>query len=263
MSPAAATYGSPSAALAGRAGLPSASTQYGVDPWAVSRQVNPGAPTLPPILTPQQQAQYGRTSQPIQEAVPVSGPSFHQDPNTGNVSSWDPTRGVWMPSSTGEEGFQQKFANQKQLDDLAMDEFGNFSAKYGAGAPGAPAHVGSTPDTDSSAAEAQAFAREKDRLGQVGRGALDSLNESLAGQNLTGSSTAANRIGDLTQGTEESLGNVVRDQAQASLDRARQVADRNYGGNITQRSQDMNYAIQRANQLQSLFALFRRAGTAY
>lgn len=243
-----------------------------------------GAPDAPLGLSPRSSGvpdpyRQGFVQQPIQKAVPYTGPAQSQDPNTGDVSYWDPTTGTFQTRSTGQQGFQRRLGESQQTAAASEEAFRRFLGSLGDGggtapppAPAPVAPIGSPADADPTAAQNAAFAREKDVIGQTGRGALTSLDDALAGQNLTGSSIAANQTGEVVRGTQEELGNVARDQATTALQRAQAVADRNYAGRLTQRGQDISqqgqtesydlgragYGLNRLNTLGSLYSLFQR-----
>lgn len=112
---------------------------------------------------------------------------------------------------------------------------------------------GGGPDPNEQAARDAAFAREKDRIGQIGRGALDSLTNLYSERGVSGGGYEQAGIADLLGNVQGGLGDVAREQTLQDLGRAQQVGDRNYAGAITQRGQNMNY-------LQSLMGLLNAGG---
>ena len=89
------------------------------------------------------------------------------------------------------------------------------------------------------AARSAAFAREKDRIGQIGRGALDSLINLMSERGVSGGGYEQQGIANIIGGAQGQLGDVAREQTLQDLDQARQVASQRYSGGIAQRGQDM------------------------
>jgi hypothetical protein len=100
---------------------------------------------------------------------------------------------------------------------------------------------GATP-ADAAAAQSAQFARAKDRIGSMGRGSLMALQEGFDARGFGGSGMEASATGSLLSDLQGEQSEVVRDQAIENLVRQRQVEDRNYAGDINQRSQDIGYA---------------------
>lgn len=100
--------------------------------------------------------------------------------------------------------------------------------------------VAAGPDPNEAAARAAAFGRAKDQAGQTGRAAMDGLQSYLADSGLFGSgfdaSSAANVLGQTAGGVNE----FTRDQMIMDTDRAGQIADRNYSGNLAKRGQNLS-----------------------
>ena len=112
----------------------------------------------------------------------------------------------------------------------------------------APAVGGGAPVANEEAARAVAFGRAKDQAGQIAAASLQSLQNILNARGTTGSTEEARGVADIVGGAGSGLQEVTREQLLQDLQRAAEVADRNYAGGITQRGQDL------ASQ-QSLYSL--------
>lgn len=132
----------------------------------------------------------------------------------------------------------------------------------------APAHVTGPTQADRRAAEAAAFARAKDRIGQTGAGAMTALTRSLGRRGLSGSGIEGAQIGSLVSGLRGQLGDTIREQTLQGLARDQAVEDRNYAGDISQRTTDMGFGTtqrgqdiqamgQRASSIPALMSLYR------
>lgn len=136
----------------------------------------------------------------------------------------------------------------------------------------APPRIVGPTRADSSAAEAAAFGRAKDRIGKIGGGAMQSLTRMMGRRGLGGSGIEGKAIGQSVEGLRGELGDVVRDQTIEGLKRDWQVEDRNYAGDLGQRSNDMGFATTtrgqdinaaqgRTSSIPALLSLLRRSGT--
>ena len=125
--------------------------------------------------------------------------------------------------------------------------------------PPAPAPA---PEVDYSSADRAEFARAKDRIGLIGRGAMDSLQRTLASRNLAGSSIEGKETGNIIQGTQGQLGDVVRDQAIKGAARKDRVADRNTQYWLDARGQDIAAQQNQMQNLMGLMSLLRQSRTA-
>ena len=135
--------------------------------------------------------------------------------------------------------------------------------------------------SDGGAASRAAFSTAKDRVGQLGRGAMNSLQRAISGRGLSGSSIEGREMGGIVEGSLGELSNTIRDQAGYDAARGDAVSDRNYSGDITQRGQDIaaqqeaaRLALAQRSQSQSetnsgfsnlggLMSLIRRGRPAY
>lgn len=128
----------------------------------------------------------------------------------------------------------------------AMNSLGN--------AAGIASPVARVPQSDGGAASRAAFSTAKDRVGSLGRGAMNSLSREMSGRGLSGSSIEGHEMGNLVGKSQGELAGVVRDQAGFDARRAADVEDRNFAGDLTQRGQDMA-----ALQEQARFGLAQRS----
>lgn len=98
-----------------------------------------------------------------------------------------------------------------------------------------------TPSTmnDRTAAESAAFGRAKERIGKVGKSAIDSLKDKMSSMGMGGSTAEARGVADVTNSAQGEMGEVIRQQAEDHLDRADQIDDRNLTAGLTQRGQDI------------------------
>lgn len=110
------------------------------------------------------------------------------------------------------------------------------------------------PDGQEQAARDAAFGREKDRIGQMGRGAVNSLTNLMSERGTSGGGYEQAGLADIVGGTQGQLGDVAREQTIQDVGRAAQVGDRNYAGNLQRRGQDMNYK-------QAMAALMSQGGS--
>ena len=109
------------------------------------------------------------------------------------------------------------------------------------------------PEADSPALSAQHSPRQgPDRRARPRRDGFALARD--GGRNLAGSSIEGKGIATVASGTNAQLGDVVRDQAIEQVNRARQVADRDFGGAIATRGQDIGAANDRVGHLQSLMS---------
>lgn len=108
-----------------------------------------------------------------------------------------------------------------------------------AGLPGMVTHGSGASGQQEEAARAAAFARAKEQAGGTALGALRGLEDYSAGRGQTGSSMERRMIGDVVGGAAGQINEYSRDQLMADLQRAAQLSDQEYQGNITQRGQNL------------------------
>lgn len=105
---------------------------------------------------------------------------------------------------------------------------------------------------DDTGARAAAFARAKEQAGHTAQSALTGLRSAMEDRGMMGSSVEAAGVGAAINGASGAVNDFTREQLGKDLTRADQLADRNYQGNLTQRSQDI---AQRGQDLQAKQAL--------
>lgn len=222
---------------------------------------NPNAPPSGP--TPTQTPSPGVSgAAPGAQQYPATPGSFNNNPGgqnpTGTKYDVDPTGTMtpYTPFSSGPGQTSWRAGDPTDLFQLGQDRLlGLFRAlrQEGGGGPvslnrepGLRMVGRETPSTmaDRTAAESAAFGRAKDRIGKVGKSALDTLRDRASSMGMGGSTAEANALRDVTTSTQSQLGEVIRDQAIDSLDRADQIDDRNLTAGLTQRGQDIGQAGQ-------------------
>lgn len=118
---------------------------------------------------------------------------------------------------------------------------GDFT--YPTGRPGdggapTPAPVSITMP-DNSAAQANIFARAKDKVGQETAGSLTSLRSALAGRGMLGGGAEVRGTQNILTAGQGQLGDTTREQAVTEANRQSDFAKTGYEGQITQRGQDV------------------------
>ena len=128
---------------------------------------------------------------------------------------------------------------------------GGMPAQVGAYSGGAMSSPASErlQSVDTSAANAAAFARAKDQVGQTARGALTGLAGAMAGRGTVGSGVEGRGMSNIINAGQGQLGDVSREQAITGADIAQKNAALNYQGGITQRGQDIASAQARNDQM--------------
>ena len=133
-----------------------------------------------------------------------------------------------------------------------------------------PPHVTGDEAADRTAAEQASLAQSKQRIGQVAQGALKSLYREMGSRGISGSGLESRGQSRIVRGAAGDIGNQVNSLAIDALHRKDSVNDRNYAGDISQRTtdigfnqgqrgQDINFQIARANSIPGLVSLRRRA----
>ena len=92
---------------------------------------------------------------------------------------------------------------------------------------------------NEQAVRGAAFARAKEFAGQNALAALKSIQGLTADRGLMGSTYEGNLLGDVVGGAVGQLGDYGREQYIQDVNRAGDIADMQYQGNITQRGQDI------------------------
>lgn len=130
---------------------------------------------------------------------------------------------------------------------------GVFGAGNPSGAVSAGAGVAAPQLADPTASNNAIFAAAKDKVGQLSRSSLDSLNGELGAQGMLGSGAQVQGARDVIQSGAGELGQVTRDLASKNADTANDFAKTAYEGNITMRGQDVQ-----AQEAQARLALEAR-----
>lgn len=147
-----------------------------------------------------------------------------------------------------------------------MNLLGSSSSSGSGGAGG----VGSLPAIsmpDTSAANAAAFGRAKDRAGQTTRASLTALRDEMAGRGLRGSGIEAGEVGKTVARGAAGVNEFTREQAIQDAGNAADLAKQEYQGRIVQRGQDIGVAQANASrqqqQLDGLLSLIGGRGILY
>lgn len=106
---------------------------------------------------------------------------------------------------------------------------------------------------NEEAARSAAFARAKEQAGQNALAGLRTVQENVADRGLMDSSYEANLTGNVISGASGQVNDFTREQLIQDLNRAAQISDTTYQGNITQRGQDLQ-------RQQALLALLNAGG---
>jgi len=109
---------------------------------------------------------------------------------------------------------------------------------------------------NEEAARTAAFARAKDIAGKTALSSLTALQNVMNNRGMTGSTEDARLTQAGLLGGQDVINEYTRDQLGMDLNRAADIGDRVYAGNITQRGQDMSAK-------NSLLALINSAGAIY
>lgn len=110
---------------------------------------------------------------------------------------------------------------------------------------------------NEQAARDAAFARAKEQAGSTALSSLTAFKDIMAGSGKMGSSLEAGGMSDIVGGGANNLNEFTRDQLMLDLNRAADISDQEYQGNITQRGQDITANGQR---LASISALLNMPG---
>jgi hypothetical protein len=111
-----------------------------------------------------------------------------------------------------------------------------------------PAHVAPPPKADRTAAEAAAYGRAKDQIGMNAGGALKALQRQMSARGIRGAGLEGAGLSALIGTAQGQLGQVSRDQAIQGLQRDYAVEDRNYAGDLSQRTGDMGWLTTERGQ---------------
>ena len=142
-----------------------------------------------------------------------------------------------------------KFGQSKEAFQDRLGAIQGLMGQQGSNAPQVQLGQG----TDEAGARAAAFARAKELAGSNALSGLKSVQDLAANRGMTGSSFEAGLAGEALGGGLGILDDYTREQLIQDLNRAANVSDTTYQGNITQRGQDL------ARQ-QALFGLLNQGG---
>jgi len=94
-------------------------------------------------------------------------------------------------------------------------------------------------NTDSTAANAAAFATAKDQTAAIGRGAITGMREGLAERGGLGGGMEGGGMASLMGENARRLSDTTRQQTISDVDTQNRRADRNYAGDLTKRGQNL------------------------
>jgi len=127
-----------------------------------------------------------------------------------------------------------------------------------------PANVGKIELPDTSAAQANLFARAKDKVGLQTQGSMAALRSALAGRGMLGGGAEVRGAQNILTAGQGQLGDVTREQAIQEGQRLTDFAKMGYEGSITQRGQDITARGQDIDaQTAARDAALRAAQTQY
>lgn len=161
-----------------------------------------------------------------------------------NIYSGGTTSGTGTLSQPAFENQQQtqlEYALRKQESEAKQKRFDEIMSKLGVGQPVAARESRTTgPSAEQEAASRNAaFARAKETAGQTARASMQTLQDVVDERGLTGSSVEAGKAGAIIGGASANIGDFLRDQAQSEAQRATDVADMEYQGQVQQRGQEL------------------------
>lgn len=144
--------------------------------------------------------------------------------------------------------------NQRRLFDT-MDRLGMSSFFSGSGAGAIPGVSGN--DTSWEAANAAAMGRAKDQAAAAVSAARKALLDNMTARGIGGSGIEMKNDRAIQLAGAGQIGEAGRTIATNTANRAAQVADRNYQGQIAQRGQDVSLATSKMGLLPSLMGMLR------
>jgi len=146
---------------------------------------------------------------------------------------------------------------QREQDERRQKFFLEQSRGINGGAPGSGAapSTGAAPGMQPPVqdARAAAFARAKDQAGKLARASLTSVAENVASRGISGSGIEALRSANAIGGAEESLQDLNTAQLMSDENRASNIDDRNYAGDLAKRGQDLNARQSYLSLLRGLY----------
>lgn len=112
-----------------------------------------------------------------------------------------------------------------------------------------PPALGQVRGPDSTAANANIFARAKDQVGATARSALTGLAGAMAGRGTVGSGVEGRGQSRVVNEGQQQQGEVTRENAIQDVNMAQKNAELTYQGSITQRGQDISREANINNQM--------------
>lgn len=184
---------------------------------------------------------------------------------SGSGGPYSTTSGGAVVTSSGDAGGNVNLSRsayeaqqQAQLEaKLSGDAFSRrLAALSSQASPSAQVQHGAAPGFDENTARANAFARAKESAGLNAQAALKSLRNVMESTGRSGSSTEFDRAAGIMGQGRSDVNTFIDKQLTSDLERASQIADTTYQGNITQRGQD-------ASMKQALLGLTTASGRLY
>lgn len=182
--------------------------------------------------------------------------------------TWDPVKQEYVHSPTQQGQAVNDYTKAANpalaslLSGMLTGAGGSFGASASGGASGGGGSFGAAPAIggngagtsgvtggsrlpslslpDQSAGTNAAYATAKDQVGKSGRASLDSLRGELGAAGMLGGGAEGQLVRDVVTDASGQLGQVSRDQAMKSADLSADFAKTRYGGEITQRGQDVS-----------------------
>lgn len=216
---------------------------------------------------------------------PTAGPmgQYFSNPGNGTLSAYTPnpemTTNQYQTGAGGNTEVagkgsidpnayagQQQTQLEAQLKSSQMDKaaklqadaearrLGYLSTVTGQQSPQVPNQAG--PASNENAARAAAFARAKEQAGSTALASLKALQDVMASSGKMGSSVEGNMKAAIIGGAGHDINDFTRTQLMQDLNRASEVGDRNYQGQITQRGQNLSL-------IPSLMGLITQTGGVY
>jgi len=205
-----------------------ASTGPVVD-WQPNTGYSPGilfnAPPPPREIEPERQQRELSTEVTRANELPFAqGPLGHQ--------------AVTLPMYNQQVMLQAQLAQQQKQFESQMSkktDIDSLMSRYGQPIPRVSGGMGG----NEEAARSAAFGRAKDIAAKQALAGLKTARGLTEGSGMMGSTYEAGLLGDAIGGAQGIMSDANTNQLLQDLARSRQVADRDYTGDITQRSQDL------------------------
>ena len=189
---------------------------------------------------------------PVPAQTSVTNPSMPRSKSVNKRSD-----GTWSESSEYGPSMEEELAVRDKYNAQAeARRQASLRALMSSYSGGGGTGGGSNPGIafDEQGARDAAFARAKDKAGQIARSSVNALREML-GNNLGGAKEAAG-LADVAGGAANELGEFNRDQLMLDLNRAGKISDRNYAG-------DLDREAMNKQHFRSLLQMFEGKGPIY